>query len=224
MKIWFFAVVALAIASEEPEPINDQERNDEVAQSETRTRWVACLLISRTKLIKDFDSISEIYTESSFKKEFIQRRIIADILYKCDKVLTSKQAEELLVAEDINLEAPGIKELTIIDKEFYLNEKSDIRLTQQQEELVKKILIEANKVDEEIEVEAPIVDDFDPSVYSQNKDLLPTGLYYPGLIGGVFLLIGLGFFIIKRVSSLKNQKEDKVAPAKKKSRKDKKDQ
>lgn len=38
MKIWIVVICALAFALEEPEPISEQEKNDEVAQAQTRSK------------------------------------------------------------------------------------------------------------------------------------------------------------------------------------------
>ncbi|CAG9323181.1 unnamed protein product [Blepharisma stoltei] len=221
MKIWFIALLALVFALEEPDPINDQERNDEVAQAQARARWIACLLISRTKLSQHSSEISSIYSASKFDKDLIEKKIIGEILYKCDQLLSWKQAEELLAADEINLEKPEIKELTTIDKDFYINPKSDIKLTQQQEDLIKKIIAEAKKTGDGFDQDPPTVPGFDAQAYIQSKGLLPPAVYYLGLGGGVLLLVGLAFFILKKATAVE---EKKPAGAEKKSKKEKKEQ
>ena len=47
MIILFTLLAVLAAGTDEPDPINEEEQNDEIAQAQTRSRMLACLNIAR---------------------------------------------------------------------------------------------------------------------------------------------------------------------------------
>ncbi|CAG9313382.1 unnamed protein product [Blepharisma stoltei] len=213
MKLSIALFVSCALALSIPDPINDQERNDEIAQSQVRARYLSCLLIYRNlkKELKDFE---EIMAATKHDKDLTRKKIFGDLLYRCENTMTPKLAEELLTADEMDLGKEELKDIVLINKEQLLDSGKDIKLTQQQEELIKKITDEANRSDDGFDQEPQVLSDFDINSYMQAKELLHPVLHYFGLAGGISLLLLLAFIMIKKILALSNK--DK---AKKKSKK-----
>ena len=65
----FVCLFLVAFAVEEPDPINDEERNDEVAQAQTRARMIACLATARSVLVLNEAGVAAVLEKSVHDKE-----------------------------------------------------------------------------------------------------------------------------------------------------------
>lgn len=183
--------------------------------------------MTRNKLSQHSSEIEEILSSSKHSKELTQKKIIGDMLYKCDQLLSSKLADFLLSNEEIDLNNPDIQDIITINKDQFAQSSSDITLSDKQVDLIDRIVKESQKTDDGFDQEPPIVKGFDAEVYAMSKAILPPWLYNGGLVGGVVLIGGLAYssnnyVVVKKVNSLGDGK--KLAEAKKKTKKEKKDQ
>ena len=132
-----FLLIALVAAIEEPEPINEQERNDEVAQSQMRAGWIACLYLARNRILQDNSEISEIATSVSKEAKALQKKIAASSLYKCSLAINAKQAEEILRTENIDWGDESISRL--VDTDYQKFKTLDWKYTDEEKGLIDKI-------------------------------------------------------------------------------------
>lgn len=141
MKIYIALtfLVAISHAVSEPEAINDQELNDEIALVHQRASQIACLAVVRTKMIEHHAEISEILEKTPHDKELTQRRIIADIALRCSQEITWEFAEELLMNSTIDLSHPKVLSWVKLNRDFYLNPLSDMAWTSEQVSYFEKI-------------------------------------------------------------------------------------
>jgi hypothetical protein len=137
--IALFLLIAISHAIPEPEAINDQEVNDEIALAHQRASQIACLAVVRTKMIEHFAEISEILEKTPHDKELTRRRIIADIALRCSQEMTWEFAEELLMNNQIDLSHPTVLYWVKLNKDFYLNPASDMAWTSEHVSYFEKI-------------------------------------------------------------------------------------
>ena len=133
------AFISISYAFEEPEPINEEERNDEIAQAQERAKQIACLAIVRGKFIEHSDEIASILSLSPHDSELTRHKIIADIAYKCSQEITWQLAEDLLAADKMNLSDPLIINWVTLNTDFYLNKSNDMSWTPEQKLYFEKI-------------------------------------------------------------------------------------
>lgn len=120
----------------ELEPINDEEKKDEVAQAQQRSVWLACLFIAYNKLGASAVEIDETAKESVYSLKDIRKKLAADILEKCASKITWVQAEKLLADEELTIENEVIQMVS----EINLNQfQEKFVFSQSQLDLLKEI-------------------------------------------------------------------------------------
>jgi hypothetical protein len=112
VMIWLaFLFLLTAHGVEEPEPINDEERNDEVAQAQNRAVMLACLATARSKLIMDQESVEAVLSASVHDKEATRKKIVASIVHRCYNKIDWRVAEELLGDDHVDLKRSDLADV-----------------------------------------------------------------------------------------------------------------
>ena len=163
LALLFILLVARAV--EEPEPINEQEMHDEIAQSQTRAKWIACLLIASEKLEHSSSHIQEVASKSPHTHEVIVKKLAADILESCEAKITWRQAEEILSEEH----GEDIKAFIAAASEVNLEQFSSptVKYTARQEQLIKDIGEEMIRQDDGFDQIPPVV----PEILENKADM-----------------------------------------------------
>lgn len=195
MRLVVISLLVLAVLGiEEPEPINEEERKDEVAQAQQRAGWLACLMITRQVTIDDVASLAPVLEASKHEREPTLRKIRADMMWKCTQSIAPAVAEKLLSSETIDLGDPDITAYLAIDKAALADSTRDITPTAEQLALFETIKAEANRTDDGFEQEPPVVENFDPSGYVATNDLgLSNTVQTVSLAAGATVLLGVLF-------------------------------
>lgn len=197
-----FAAISLLVlvvwGIEEPEPINDEERQDEVAQAQQRAAWLACLMITRQVTIDGVADLAPVLETSKHEREPTLRKIRADMMWKCTQSISPAVAEKLLSSETIDLTDPDVTAYLAIDKAALADSSRDITPTAEQLALFEAIKAEANRTDDGFEQEPPMVENFDPSGYIANNELgLSNTVQTVSLAAGATVFLGV-LFVCKR--------------------------
>ena len=187
-------LVMVALGVEEPEPINDEERHDEVAQAQQRAAWLACLMVTRQIVIDGVTDLAPVIAASKHDRESTLRKIKADMMWKCTTGISNSVAEKLLSSETIDLADPDISAFLVIDKAALADSTRDITPTAEQLALFEAIKTEANRTDDGFEMDPPVVENFDPSGYVASNDLGISGTVQTvALTTGAAVFLGVLF-------------------------------
>jgi len=186
-------LVLLAWGIEEPEPISEEERQDEVAQAQKRAGLLACLMLAWQVTVENVADLEPVLETSKHPRDSSLRKIKADLLWKCNQGVTNSLADEML-SGIIDLANPTISSFLEVDKAALQNPDQDIAPTAEQLVLFKTIQFEANRTDDGFEQPPPIVDDFTPSVFGSINELGISDTVMNGaLVTGVVVFLGLLF-------------------------------
>lgn len=176
-------VLLMVNGLQELDPVYDYELNDEVAKSQERSVWIACLFLAYSHIDFATEKILDLQTRTGFSLPQIKRKISAGILEKCSNTITWKEAE-------------GIISGTIDEKYKELVEYDitnfDISLTPTQSSLISQIEKFINEKPE---------DSFPPPPTSQGTELTEdnSNFLYLGFLG----LIPIIWFLWPKKSSPK---------------------
>jgi hypothetical protein len=169
----FYAAYGLV----ELDPINQQERNDEVAQAQQESIWIACLVLAFNKLESSAEAIQATSQKYKHPSKDVRKKLALDILDRCTKQLPWREADLILYDENLDLEKSDFKSLVKINLNQF---DKKIEFTQSQLNLLKKI-------EEEIQLAEPNVPE--PPV-DEGFDIFQEKIgftYY--IIGGFVLLV-----------------------------------
>ena len=151
----FFCTLLVISAVQEPESINEEEKHDEIAQSQMRAKWIACLSIASSRLEKSSAEIQEILSKSSHSHEVIVKKLAADILETCEKKITWRQAEEILSEEQGTNLADFIGEVSQINTLQF--QQPTIIFSERQKQLIQEIVEEMQRKDDGFDQPVPTV-------------------------------------------------------------------
>ena len=164
MRLLFLCVLAASAAfTEEPDPMNDEERTDEAAQSHRRTKWIACMTLARALVVEHELELSPILNRSKHDKEATRKKIIADILSKCSSQVTLAEAHDILTEDNLDIVSDKYEDYLGIDEAQFLDPEKDIGLTAEQValyEAIKRVggMQEATSTEESFDKELPVVE------------------------------------------------------------------
>lgn len=140
MRVAALVVLVLSVAGvEEPPASSAEEENDEVAQVQRRSRWIACLSLARTFSIDHELELSSILTRTVHSKEATRKRIVADIVEACVVKATEEVVQKLVTEEDLDIYEEEWEPFLDINETFYLTPDSVVSLTPSQEKLYAAI-------------------------------------------------------------------------------------
>ena len=193
----FAVLVLMAFAVEEPDPINDEERNDEVAQAQTRARMIACLATARSVLVLNEAGVAAVLEASVHDKEATQQKIVAEIVNKCYKKIDHKVAEELLSKDVVDLEREDLADVVALDAEKFSTSGSSVEWTAEEQTLIDSIKYEMNRTDDGFDQEPPMVEGFDAADYTPAGSDGSTQMLSLGAVGALFAAIG--FVVYKKM-------------------------
>ena len=208
MKL-FVSICLLAAVNavfEEPEPINDQEKNDEIAQSQKRVKWIACLSIASETLEANPDAVKTAANSNKNSDSFVRKKIAADILENCSSKITWKQAEEVLTENRSEKLVEFVKSVSQFDLQQF--KQQDLKLTASQLELLEQITTEMNKEDDGFDQPNPVVEGVEEIA---SKDDNVKIIY---IASGIVILLGLYLIF----SGSEKPKEEKDAETRRKKR------
>lgn len=199
MRVAALVMLVLAVAGvEEPLPSSPAEEQDEVAQSQRRSRWIACLSLARSYSIEHELELSSILTRTVHSKEATRRRIIAGIVETCAVNATDKVIQTLLETEELDIFDEEWEPFLNIDEAFYLSPESNVSLTATQEALyssIREVTItqEIFSTKESLDVEPPLIEQ--PTIPTSTPETPPETIDYQRLgaiVGGNVVLLMLG--------------------------------
>jgi hypothetical protein len=139
MKLIALSLLLLTAALEEPEPIDDQERNDEVAQAQQRAKLVACLSLTRARVVDYSEWTAAFISESKHDASKTKHKLVADLIYNCNQAITLEQAESVLSEDFVDLTKPEWKTLMTVDEQQFKDPKANIEVRPEQLALIEKI-------------------------------------------------------------------------------------
>lgn len=187
-------LVLLVWGIEEPEPIDEAERQDEVAQAQHRAGLLACMMLTWQVTVEGLADLEPVLEASKHPRDLSLRKIKADLLWKCSQGMTNTLAEQLLSSETIDLNNPALSSFLEVDQAALKNPTQDLSLTAEQLALFEAIQFEANRTDDGFEQPPPIVEDFTPSIFGGINELgISDTLMNITLATGVAVFLGLLF-------------------------------
>ena len=135
MNIFIGLLLAGVFGNEEG--LSEEEKNDEVAQEQTRSKWIACLMLGR-QIYEEYPSMIEQYaSQRNVKPGEINKKISADVLAECNKKIDWKVAAQMLSNDRIDLTIPEIESFSKFDITEYSSK--DLALTDEQRKLFEDI-------------------------------------------------------------------------------------
>jgi len=201
MKVLLLGMLALSLAFEEPEPINEEEKYDEVAEAQKRAVWIACLSAIKTRLDTSQDAVQGIASAKSVDYSKAHKKVVTSMLSKCVNTVSPSKAEEILMSDVVDLKIPELQSCCSIDS----SEFKSLELTSEETQLLQAIQEEINKKDEVFEQEPPVVENFQ----SSKNEILPMPVQYLGLGVGLLFLTGLVYLGFKVSQPKKPKKKTK---------------
>lgn len=155
MKLLGLAFIFLGVAAmSEPGPISREEEVDEVAQTQQRAVWVACLDLASGFVERNSDLISKVSSQKSVQIDSVIRKYSAEILVHCEKIVDYQLAEKYLAGEDSqDVKALKSKQLS----ELLTSAPSTFALNSEEIQLINKLTKEANTQGDGFDQEPPIV-------------------------------------------------------------------
>ena len=207
MKLLGLVFIFLVVeAIREPGPITSEEEVDEVAQTQQRAVWVACLDLASRFVERDSDLISKVSSQKSVQIDSVIKKYSAEFLVNCEKIVDYQLAEKYLAGEDsqdvIDLKSKHLSEVLT-------SNPSNFALTYEENQLISKITKEANTIEDGFDQEPPIV----PEVFN----LKDNKVFYAAVAGIAVLLIFLVWLLSGNDSSQdKKSSERAKSPPKKK--------
>jgi hypothetical protein len=198
--IWLsFLIVFVAYGVEEPEPINDEERNDEVAQAQTRARMLACLATARSKLIMDQESVEAVLSASVHDKEETRKKIVASIVYRCYNKIDWRVAEELLADDHVDLTRADLADVVSVNPGDF-GAGTSVAWTKEEQELIDAIKFEMNRTDDGFDQEPPMVEGYDPADYvTTDAGVSSESVTYLAFGAAALLFAAMCFFLYKKM-------------------------
>ncbi|CAG9318553.1 unnamed protein product [Blepharisma stoltei] len=190
-------LLVCVLSKEEPEPINESEFHDEIAMSQTRTKWTACMSLAAAKLDQDAREIDTIASDNKVNRTLLEKKIVADIIGKCYDVLTWKQAENILFLEEIDLNRNDIKALVTLEKNSY---KGDLSLSMSQKELIGMIAKDMHTTDDGFDFEPTYVPGYEETAKSSKSLSTYGGIIFSFVIIWVAVQ-AISFFTSKKADS-----------------------
>lgn len=172
MLIGVSFVLMLVNGLQELDPVFDYELNDEVAKSQERSVWIACLFLAYSHLELAADKVADVHSRTQFSLSQIKRKISAGVLEKCSNAITWKEAESII---------SGSIDEKYKDLVEYDTNNFDITLTPTQLKLISQIETFINEKPE---------DSFTPPPPSQGVELdqSPPNYLWFGLLGLIPLI------------------------------------
>lgn len=135
MNIFIGLLLAGVFGNEEG--LSEEEKNDEVAQEQTRSKWIACLMLGR-QIYEEYPSMIDQYaSQRNVKPGEINKKISADVLAECNKKIDWKVAAQMLSNDRIDLTIPEIESFSKFDITEYSSK--DLALTDEQRKLFEDI-------------------------------------------------------------------------------------
>ena len=193
----FVCLFLVAFAVEEPDPINDEERNDEVAQAQTRARMIACLATARSVLVLNEAGVAAVLEKSVHDKEETRQKIVAEIVNKCYKKIDHKVAEELLAKDVVEIEREDLADVVALDAEKFSKSGSSVEWTTEEQTLIDSIKFEMNRTDDGFDQEPPMVEGFDAADYTPAGSDDTTQFLSLAAVTGLF--VAIGFVVYKKM-------------------------
>lgn len=185
-------LMLLAWGIEEPEPISEEEKHDEIAQAQQRAKQLACMLLTYQVTVDGVADLEDVLQSSKHARDLTLRKIKTDLLWKCTQGITNPLAQQLLLLDTIDLSNPELSNFLAIDKAALQDSTSNISPTAEQLALFEAIQFEANRTDDGFEQPPTVVDDFAPSSFGSINELgIPTPLMNIFLAAGVAAFLGL---------------------------------
>lgn len=105
MNIYVNWLLIVGHALEEPQALNDSERNDEVAQAQLRAKWLACLIIAQEVVTQHNHQIDLIALEQTLNRSLIVRKTAANVLSECTGNIHLQDAQEVLQGQGLTAKA-----------------------------------------------------------------------------------------------------------------------
>ena len=186
-KFFILGLILLANGLDEPEAINDKERNDEVAQAQDRSVLITCMFIAYKKLEDSSDTLKNIKSTSVFSLEEIRKKIALDIIEKCTGRISWRQAEKIMATDNFNIDSEEFKDIADINIQQF---QSSFNFSQVQLDILAKIEKEINIKDEDI---VPMPQQRNGSEIYQESFYEASTNYYYIVIFAVFVLIIIAF-------------------------------
>ena len=184
-------LVLLVWGIEEPEPITEEEKHDEIAQAQQRAKQLACMLLTYQVTVDGVADLEAVLQSSKHSRDVTLRKIKTDLLWKCSQGITNPLAQQLLLSDTIDLSNPELSSFLTIDKAA-LQDPGNLSPTPEQLALFEAIQFEANRTDDGFEQPPAVVEDFAPSSFGSINELgIPTRLMNIFLAAGVAAFLGL---------------------------------
>lgn len=208
MKLIGLSLLLIVAALEEPEPINEEERNDEIAQAMNRAKLVACLSLVRSKVLDNGDWAETTIKQSKHDPAKTKQKIVADLLYVCHSEITYEQAELVLSEDFVDITKPKWAGLLKIDEQQFSDPAANLDLKPEQQALVDYIKAEMTKKDDGFEQEPPSVEGFNPADYIAGSSTVAQWLLLAGTaVGGLLIVFVLGLAVKRLFKSPPKPKE-----------------
>jgi hypothetical protein len=172
----------------ELDPINDEEKHDEVAQAQERAVWIACMFLAYNKLETIEEPISELAAREKLEVKDIRKKIAADILEGCNSEISYTEAEEILSSQTLDLNSALFSKFLSISLDTYTK---NLSLTPSQSELLSLIEKETNTKDEDLVPEPPKI----PSA-PLNPESFPESYYYALFL--ILCLLLITIYLVKK--------------------------
>ena len=155
MIILFALLSALAAGTEEPDPINEEEQNDEIAQAQTRSRMLACLNIARNLVDQHPADVQAVIDASAHGKKETKKKVLAQVVYKCYQMMDNKFAEVILLDDYVELSRNELQGFVNLDKQQFADPASSVELTAEEAALLKEMKDIAESKDPEFDKDPP---------------------------------------------------------------------